>query len=445
MTLFSIPLIDNKPGSVKSHAMNKNLLSILSLIALTFAARAQDKTIEQRLTDLETKLNATETATGSDFRGYWKNGFIFEQPDKAFRLQIGARFQLDTAFFSADDDLEADAGPFDDGVKFRRAYLYTRGNLYDNLSYLMEYNFASGVGFQNFYMAAHDIPVVGNMLVGQTLEPMGLEENSSNNSITFMERGATTAFNPIYNTGIMAWDNLINQRARWALGVFKETDDLGASQSNEGFAVTARLTGLPYLSADEKQYLHLGGSMSVRDTSDSGYRLRARPGSYIAPYVVDTARIDADSVNLAALEAAAMIGPVFLQSEWSMAGVDVNPSETYTSDDDAEFTAYYIMASYFLTGEYRPYSKSGGTIGRVTPAQNATGKNWGRGAWEIGARYDAIELNDNEIAGGEMDGVTLGLNWYLNPHTRIMWDYVMADVKDVGDVDTFQMRFQFDF
>lgn len=425
--------------------MKSNLLIVLLLAGLTGTAFAQEKSVEERLADLETKLSLVESPTATGLRGYWKNGFILEQPDKEFRIQLGGRFQLDTAFFSADDSLEEEVGPFDDGVKFRRAYLFTRGNIYDNLSFVMEYNFASGVGFQNMYMAVHEIPVIGNLLAGQTVEPMGLEENSSNSSITLMERGATSAFNPIYNTGLMAWDNLIGQRARWALGVFKDTDDLGGSQSNEGFAVTARLTGLPYLSADEKQYVHLGISSSIRDTSDSGYRLRARPGSFIAPVVVDTKRMDADSVNLAGLEAAAMFGSLFLQSEWTMAGVDVNPSETYTSDDDAEFTAFYIMASYFLTGEFRPYSKSSATIGRLTPKQNATGKNWGRGAWEVAARYDVIELNDNEITGGEMDGVTLGLNWYLNPHARIMWNYVMADVKEVGDVDTFQMRFQFDF
>jgi len=54
-------------------------------------------------------------------------------------------------------------------------------------------------------------------------------------------------------------------------------------------------------------------------------------------------------------------------------------------------------------------------------------------------------LNDGHVTGGEMDSVALGLNWYLNPNTRLMWNYAMSDVQDEGDVDTFEMRVQIDF
>lgn len=426
--------------------MKKTILTTLgAILAASAVIAAEPAALEDRLATLEAKLDHLESTSASSVRGYWKNGFFIEQPDKAFSLQIGGRFQLDSSFYSADDELTEAVAPFDDGVKFRRAYLFTRGTIYDNLSFVMEYNFAGDTSFQNVYMAVSDMPVVGTLLAGQTLEPMGLEENSSNNSITLMERGFTSALNPVYNVGLLAYNTVLNQRLRWAAGVFKDTNDLGNSVSNEGFAVTARLTGLPYLADDGKQYLHLGASMSHRDTEDSGYRLRARPDSFIAPYVVDTKSMDTDTADLAALEAALMIKSLFIQSEWSMATVDLNPTETILAGGDAEFSAFYVSASCFLTGEYRPYSKNSATIGRVTPKRNATGKQWGSGAWEIAARYNTIDLVDGEIEGGEMDTITLGLNWYLNPHARVMWNYVMADVKDTGDVDTFQMRFQFDF
>ncbi|MBL7189710.1 MAG: hypothetical protein ISS70_25550 [Phycisphaerae bacterium] len=44
--------------------------------------------------------------------------------------------------------------------------------------------------------------------------------------------------------------------------------------------------------------------------------------------------------------------------------------------------------------------------------------------------------------------VTLGLNWYFNPNTKLMFKYVRAlidhDSYD-GDLDIFQMRAQVDF
>ena len=47
--------------------------------------------------------------------------------------------------------------------------------------------------------------------------------------------------------------------------------------------------------------------------------------------------------------------------------------------------------------------------------------------------------------------MTLGVNWYLNPNTRVMLNYVKADPTldsdgdSDGDADLFGMRFQIDF
>ncbi|MCH7651869.1 MAG: porin, partial [Nitrospinae bacterium] len=63
--------------------------------------------------------------------------------------------------------------------------------------------------------------------------------------------------------------------------------------------------------------------------------------------------------------------------------------------------------------------------------------------------------DDNSAAaylGGEMDNITVGLNWHLNPNTRFMFNYVhsMVDSAAVpsasaGNLNIFQARFQIDF
>jgi len=85
------------------------------------------------------------------------------------------------------------------------------------------------------------------------------------------------------------------------------------------------------------------------------------------------------------------------------------------------FGGYYVSASYFLTGETRPYLMSEGEYDRVIPK----GKN---GAWEIAARVSTIDLNDESagvnILGGKATNYTLGVNWHINANFKWMFNYV---------------------
>ena len=56
-----------------------------------------------------------------------------------------------------------------------------------------------------------------------------------------------------------------------------------------------------------------------------------------------------------------------------------------------------------------------------------------------------LYLNDDGVDGGRLRDMTLGLNWYLNPNVRTMWNYVLADPSNGGDVSAFMWRFQVGF
>ena len=120
-----------------------------------------------------------------------------------------------------------------------------------------------------------------------------------------------------------------------------------------------------------------------------------------------------------------------------------------------------MQASYFLTGEMRPYlpaSAAWGSPAVVSPFSLDTG-SWG--SWEIKARYSNNNFNAltsdplaaNRVLGGEQNIVTLGANWYLNRNLRWMFDYLIADVdrrdnsgQQVGqDFSAFVNRLQFSF
>ncbi len=135
-----------------------------------------------------------------------------------------------------------------------------------------------------------------------------------------------------------------------------------------------------------------------------------------------------------------MYGPFSLQGEYVQAIVDS------INRNNVCFQGFYIMSSYFLTGEHRPYNKKTGAFGRVKPKKNYSSKpDGGKGAWELAARYSYLDLDDKSVNGGRLQDFTFGVNWYLNPNTRVMWNYVFADLADGGDADIFQMRIQIDF
>jgi phosphate-selective porin OprO/OprP len=51
-------------------------------------------------------------------------------------------------------------------------------------------------------------------------------------------------------------------------------------------------------------------------------------------------------------------------------------------------------------------------------------------------RYEQVDYTDEDIIGGEMDLLTVGLNWYVNNTMRFMANYVTTlDYDEPGSSD----------
>ena len=50
------------------------------------------------------------------------------------------------------------------------------------------------------------------------------------------------------------------------------------------------------------------------------------------------------------------------------------------------------------------------------------------GGWELAVRYDALDLEDGTVNGGEQGTLVIGVNWHLNPNTRVMFNYFYVEV-----------------
>jgi len=404
------------------------------------------------------KAEARKEEQAKEYAVKWDNGLSVNRNDGAFKLKLGGRIHLDWGYASGSSAIDRNeannvygGSTIDgDGVEFRRARLYISGTLWEEYLFKAQYDFAGGdVDWKDVYMGKENIPGLGTLLLGQMHEPFSLEELTSSNYITFMERSLpTSAFAPSRKTGIRAANTLYDQNITWAIGAFYgDTDDDGDSNFDDiaNTDITLRLSGVPIFDNEGEHLLHLGlgYSYQIRDEGETELRFRTRPEFHITDVrLVDTGTFDADSVNLFNPELALVWGPLSIQGEYFYASVDS------TEADDPSFQGAYLYTSWFITGEHRPYSRSSGKFSRVKPKDNFIGG--GSGAWEIAARWSWIDLTDSNVEGGEQNDLSLGVNWYLTPNNRLMFNYVYADVDDReeaedGDVDIFAMRLQTDF
>ncbi len=173
--------------------------------------------------------------------------------------------------------------------------------------------------------------------------------------------------------------------------------------------------------------------------------MRARPESHVTDVrLVNTGSfaVSGENHRLGA-EAAAGLGPFSVQGEYLRQGF-----ERSDAMPDVAFDGWYAQASWFLTGEDRNYEAASGEFGRIEVLRPLG--DGGLGAVEAAVRYSTIDLDDEEIRGGEEDNLTLGLNWWWNPYVAMMVNVVLADVEDGPengdeDVTAVNLRFKADF
>lgn len=384
-----------------------------------------------------------------DVRFFWKDGLNFQSGDgKTFKGKIGGRIQYDIAGAEEDDFVKAVAGDTVASTEFRRARLYTSGEINEGVPvhYILQLDFAGGdYKFTDAYLGVKDIPFVGLLQLGQMYEPFSLEQLTSDNYITFLERAAPIeAFSPARNAGGLILNDLFDERMTYSFGIF--TDDENDKADGDAFEsntrVTGRITGLPWYADEGRSYLHLGIGGIVINPENDTVRYRTRPEAHLAPRYVDTGTFSADMAYLANVEALFTLGPLSIQGEYFHTWTDSAVA------GDPGFDGFYLFASYFLTGDYRPYRKSSGVPDRVRPHNSLAFNSPGWGAWELLARVSQVNLNDGPIQGGRLTDYTLGLGWYLNPNTRMLFNYIYADLDRAGDdgyAHIWETRFQVDF
>lgn len=366
-----------------------------------------------------------------------QGGLELSSYDGQFSFELGGRIMIDAAAYQ--EDIET----LGNGTELRRARLEAEGLMYSNWAYELGVDFADGDADVKDAYIEYLGDFDSSVKFGQFKEPFSMEELSSSKYITFMERALPNEFAPGRNIG-MAVSHL-GESWSAAYGLFGEAfKDDATDEGDEGWGVSGRFTYAPW--QQDRKALHLGLALSQRTPDDENtVKYNARPESHITDVkYLDTGDIvDVDHVSLYGLEAALVLGSVSFQAELMNTHVARDAGL-----DKLEFSGWYVYGSWFLTGESRIYKHKKGRFGRINPTTES-------GAWELALRISSMDLNDQEISGGEADQITLAVNWYANPRVRYMLNYVAVDndlsadgdgsVSGDDDPEIIQIRAQIDF
>lgn len=399
--------------------------------------KAQIAALQAKVTELEERTDAqsdvnVDTATALDKlttgspKVDTKGGIKVTSADGNFEASVGGRIHFDAYAF--DRDLADTTGT----TEFRRARLTLSGKAF-GWEYKMENDFGAGGGldgFRDVYIAKSALG--GKFFIGHFKPYRSMEELTSSNEITMMERPFASATGIYNGRQFQQGVGYLRGNDSYTFGISAFNLRGAAGTRNEGVGASARATFAPI--NNDTSTLHFGLSASTENlnkgsanvTAVANYAGRRGPSQTIAT----TTGASGDSIDTVGFEAAAAFGPVFFQSEYARA--------TYGAplgrDQDVE--TFYVMGSWMLTGQHKPYKSATGVFGapKVTDG----------GAWELTARYDTIENKD--VANREATATTLGLNYYVNPNLRFMFNYTRGENEVNGDeTGQYALRTQFAF
>ena len=325
----------------------------------------------------------------------------------------------------------------------------------------------------DLWLQVREIPILGTVRVGSQKDPFGYEHLMSSRWLNFMERSfAQDAFEGPFNNGFVPGIQLLNSNEEgdigWQVGQFKNTaNPFGYSNSSGGSMTVGRLVYLPIFEDEGRKLVHLAVSGRAMEPKKqflafdanglpigdpvTSVRFRSRgsirngpPGPLNSIYA-DTGVLEGTWQNMIGLELVGNNGPWSFQSEyfgsWLYNARTTNAGPYVTNGFQPKpgtnvgtvyYQAGYAEVLYVLTGESRTYSKIEYRFDRPIPHNNfyaIRGGGSGRrlslseGAWQVGVRYNYLCLNDGEVNGGVLNGMTLGLNWLLNPNARVYFNY----------------------
>jgi phosphate-selective porin OprO and OprP len=422
-TLFATSLLTWPSLALAEEMTATDLAAMRAEIA---ALRMQVESLESRLDTASlaqpnapaasSLLNPVVASAENSQTKFGWNGAPEVETSDGWSFKPRGRILFDTAYVGSPKGLN-DAGlGFSNEV--RRARLGVSGTIPGGFGYRLEGDFAAGgVDLTDVFLTYEDGRA--KLTIGQHNGFQGLEELSSSNDTSFIERAAfTDAFGFVRRLGVSGeydtGDLLIQG------GVFTDNFAELSSDENKAVGVDGRVVFAPKLGSSQ---LHLGASVHWRDLGNTQdmVRYRQRPLVHTTDTrFISTPLIDAEQEKGYGVETAFIHGRLHGMAEAYWQKLDRK------SAVDPTFFGGSIEAGFFLTDDTRGY-KSG--VFKGVKVKRPVGDG-GIGAVQFNLRYDYLDLNDAGIIGGTQNAYMASLIWTPIDYVRFMINYARLNYHD---------------
>ena len=210
------------------------------------------------------------------------------------------------------------------------------------------------------------------------------------------------------------------------------------------------MTGLPWTRDDDRELVHVGASYSHEFLPGGRYSFSPPPESFLAATAGEHER--AAPERLARVAAGGpgrspgargrhRARPVSFQGE-----LVYNWVQRAADRRTLEYWGYYLMASWFVTGEHRDYDRPVAFFGAVEPREPFDPRKGQWGALQLGARYSYLDANDgNPPLGAVQNDFAFAVNWFANRYLRLSANYIYAKVYNQDDAHILQGRIQIEY
>ena len=377
---------------------------------------ARNKELEAASSEVETRVQKVEVRAATSVQPGVAPSFADVGGNFSFKPR--GTLQIDYAGYRS----RAGGYDYSNGTDLRRGRLGFEGTAYKNFKWRVEAELVKGsVNMLDAYVQ-YALNPAWQITAGQHKPAFGLEANSSDAFNSFIERGMiTNAFGAVGAERRIGLSLGYGKDPLYAtVGVFGASEGVSRSvRADESYGVNGRIVWEPI--NEDGRVVHLGASgYHITNLGTAALAVEDRPGTRVdGGRIVSVSLSDPQDAQYLGAEAAVVYGPFSVQGEYGKLHVD-----RLGAAPSADFDGFNIFASWFLTGESRPFKN--GAVDRLKPLANFDAASGGKGAIELLARYDELDLSDSSISPLQRKATswTGGINWYLNPNIKWVLNYI---------------------